>query len=81
MPKNKPYQYVLSELRLFLIINIPISFLVSGGIATIIGHQEILTFISVFIWFILFQFRIFEYIIKLDRKYEEIEDKKIKDGK
>jgi hypothetical protein len=48
----------------------------SGGIATIIGHQEILTFLSVFIWFILFQFRIFEWIIQLDRKYEEIETKK-----
>jgi ABC-type transport system involved in Fe-S cluster assembly fused permease/ATPase subunit len=76
MPKNKPYQYVLSEIKLFLIINIPISFIVSGGIATIIGHQEILTFLSVFIWFILFQFRIFEWIIQLDRKYEEIETKK-----
>jgi hypothetical protein len=54
----------------------PISFLVSGGIATIIGHQETLTFLSVFIWFILFQFRIFEWIIKLDRKYAEVEIKK-----
>ena len=74
MPKNKPYQYVLSEIKLFLIINIPISFLISGGIATIIGKQDTLTFLSVFIWFILFQFRIFEWVIRLDRKYEDLEN-------
>jgi len=72
MPKKiNPYRFVLSQKKLFLISVIPYSFLVSGGIATILQKQALLDFINIFVWFVCFQFTLFNYAIKWENEYEK----------
>lgn len=74
MIKQKPFNNVLKEWKIYLISVIPIGFIVSGGIASLLGKQSIFDFINIFIWYSLFQFRLFDYIIGLEKKVDSGKD-------
>lgn len=61
---------------IFLITSIPFNFLVSGGIATLIGKQALTEFISVFTYAEIFSFMLVEtYEYYIGKKEKKISDK------
>ncbi len=64
--RDRPRLRIVDVLQVGVAV-LPVSFMVSGGIATIMGIQPFFDFLGIFIFFIAFQIMLFDLYFYLER--------------